>query len=122
MSLYFTKLAPIFKIADVLHVLCAAYNLVSEKPLSSVLVRGRGFEPPSPCGRIHLKDMRLPVSPPAHYFNFLFITAKTFSIFLLPRTEIKKSDFLLRRAYFLPSFTAGKVADIIKLSAGNFTR
>src|SRR3989344_7477863 len=31
----------------------------------SLLVRGRGFEPPSPYGRYHLKVMRLPISPPA---------------------------------------------------------
>lgn len=29
-------------------------------------VRGRGLEPPCPCGRYHLKVVRLPVSPPAH--------------------------------------------------------
>ncbi len=29
------------------------------------LVRRRGLEPPSPCGRYHLKVVRLPISPPA---------------------------------------------------------
>ena len=28
-------------------------------------VRGRGLEPPCPCGRYHLKVVRLPISPPA---------------------------------------------------------
>ncbi len=31
----------------------------------TILVRGRGFEPPSPCERYHLKVVRLPISPPA---------------------------------------------------------
>ena len=31
------------------------------------LVPRRGFEPPSPCERYHLKVVRLPVSPPGHY-------------------------------------------------------
>ena len=33
------------------------------------LVRGRGVEPPRPCGHHHLKVTRLPVTPPARdYF------------------------------------------------------
>ena len=36
-----------------------------------LLVRGRGFEPPSPYGRYHLKVVRLPVSPPAQCIKIL---------------------------------------------------
>ena len=32
-------------------------------------MRRRGFEPPSPCGRYHLKVVRLPISPPARVSN-----------------------------------------------------
>ncbi len=36
-----------------------------------LFVRGRGFEPPRPCGHIHLKDACLPVPTPAqNYFIF----------------------------------------------------
>ncbi len=33
-------------------------------------VRRRGFEPPSPCGRYHLKVVRLPISPPARPVDY----------------------------------------------------
>ena len=33
-------------------------------------VRRGGLEPPSPCGRYHLKVVRLPISPPAHYVDY----------------------------------------------------
>ena len=35
--------------------LCAAHEMVSEKPRNLVLVPGRGLEPPRPCGHYHLK-------------------------------------------------------------------
>ena len=44
----------------------AVHQKKSESDVVSMCVRGRGFEPPSPCGRYHLKVVRLPVSPPAH--------------------------------------------------------
>ena len=40
-------------------------------------VRTRGFEPPCPCGRYHLKVVRLPVSPRPQFFycttSFVFL-------------------------------------------------
>ena len=46
--------------------LCAAHSLVGSQPLSSILVRRRGFEPPRDYSRYHLKVVRLPIPPPAH--------------------------------------------------------
>ncbi len=44
----------------------ASRILASKKPSSSILVHERRFELPCPCGRYHLKVVRLPVSPPVH--------------------------------------------------------
>ena len=43
-----------------------------------MMVRGRGLEPPCPCGRYHLKVVRLPVSPPAHGFSQHILTDISF--------------------------------------------
>ena len=54
-----------------IHDLIVQYFLCPPKtPLSSVLVRGTGFEPAWACARYHLKVVRLPVSPPARYINY----------------------------------------------------
>ena len=45
-----------------------AHSLVGSQPLSSILVRGRGLEPPWDCSHMPLKHARLPVSTPAHRF------------------------------------------------------
>src|SRR3989344_1436192 len=44
------------------------HSLVGSQPLSSILVRGRGLEPPWDCSHMPLKHARLPVSTPAHRF------------------------------------------------------
>ena len=44
----------------------ASHLLALKKPLRSVLVRGRGLEPPRPCGHRPLKPARLPITSPAH--------------------------------------------------------
>jgi hypothetical protein len=47
-----------------------AFDLSSIKKIQPTICRlyffvpGRGLEPPSPCGRYHLKVVRLPISPP----------------------------------------------------------
>ena len=52
-----------------------------------LLVRGRGLEPPRPCGQQPLKLQRLPVSPPARLHSFLPIIPSAFSIFSLLRVK-----------------------------------
>ena len=42
-------------------------NPQSEALGIKILVRERGLEPPCHCWRYHLKVVRLPISPPAHY-------------------------------------------------------
>jgi site-specific DNA recombinase len=45
----------------------AAHDSVSEKPLSSILVPGRGLEPPPPCEDSALNAACLPIPPPGHF-------------------------------------------------------
>ncbi len=49
----------------------AARQNFGKKPISSICVPKGGFEPPSPCGRYHLKVVRLPVPPPGQYSKVL---------------------------------------------------
>jgi hypothetical protein len=64
--------------------LCAAHASVGQKPLSSVLVRGRGLEPPRDCSHRPLKPARLPITSPALYLGKdAPITFKARSIFRL---------------------------------------
>src|SRR3989344_782092 len=65
----------------------ASRILASKKPMSSLMVPRRGLEPPSPCGRYHLKVVRLPISPPGQvrtlYYTFsLFFSNNWSNIFI----------------------------------------
>ena len=63
----------------------------SKKSLSSILVPGRGLEPPRPYGHSHLKAARVPIAPPGHskHYSFSPTVANIFTIFNLFRVSDK---------------------------------
>ena len=68
-----------------------AHSLVGSQPLSSILVPGRGLEPPRPYGHSHLKAARVPIAPPGHskHYSFSPTVANIFTIFNLFRVSDK---------------------------------
>ena len=72
---------------------------INMKDISKLLlVRGTGFEPASPCGRHHLKVMRLPVSPPARILNFKLLP-NLLAGELADEIELGAMDLFRRRKY-----------------------
>ena len=63
------------------------FGNISQNVALSLTVPRRGLEPPSPCGRYHLKVVRLPISPPGQLrdtINEKPPTAKRLAVFRAP--------------------------------------
>src|SRR3989344_8517428 len=83
----------------------ASRILASKKPMSSLMVPGAGLGPASPCERLILSQLRLPISPPGlDYYSTIknCLVSRTFGYFELEIFYIFSLIFLilfyLRRA------------------------